>query len=114
MPIAKKDRFMDTNLRIVIGDSEHFPPETFFYNDQEFIVLGSSNKQNLIPVNIDNTELQQIVTFGGLSQFICTDASGNIYDACFYKQGNQTMLFAISTREKPEKAKEKKEEEPTQ
>lgn len=108
MAIAKKDLFVDTNLKIAIGSTEDFPPENFYYKDMEFIVLGRSNKSDLIPVNVTDIEMQKIVTLGGLSEFICTDNAGNIYEACFYKQGGSIWLYAIGTREKPEKPKKDK------
>ena len=109
MSIAKKDRFIDTNLRVVIGSTEQFPPDSFKFNGEEYIVLGRSNKDDLIPINVDNIELQEILTLGGLSQFICTDDKGNIFDVCLYKHQGETVLFAIRTRERPDKPKKQKD-----
>lgn len=111
MPIAKKDRFMKTDLKIPVGDVGAFPPDRFCFEEQEFDVLGKSNKETLIPTNINSLEMQEIVTYGNLGQYICTDQQGNLHDVCFYKgvrpeEKDKVFLYAIMTREKPEKQKE--------
>lgn len=109
MAVPKKDRFVDTGLKIAVGNVDDFPPETFKYRDFEFTVLGLSNKDDLIPVNVDNLEMQKIVTLGNLGQYICTNQVGDIFDACFYKgEDDNIYLYAIRTREKPEKPKKPK------
>lgn len=106
--MQKKDRFIDTGLYIKVGQSDTFPVESFNYKNLELVLLGSSNKDDLIPVNIESIEMQKIVTFGNLKQFIYVDQTGEIYDVCLYHdKDNNIYLYAIRTREKPEKKKSK-------
>ncbi|MDF2841581.1 MAG: hypothetical protein K0R00_7 [Herbinix sp.] len=110
MSIAKKDRFINTNLRLALtfqGREVSFPPEAFYYEGNEYIILGKSNKDDLIPINVTDIEMQKIVTMGELGQYICTNIAGDIFDACIYRgeDGEHAFLLAIRTREKPEKQK---------
>jgi hypothetical protein len=99
MAIAKKDRFITKDLKQKISPS--FPPETFKYKIWEMTILGKSNKDDLMPVNVDTAEMQRIVTLGNLDQYICTNQVGDIFDAAIYKgEDGAAYLYGIMTREK--------------
>jgi len=70
-------------------NSRNFPPEEFYINypkkEKKFMLLGVSNKEDLIPVSIDTEELVRAVTFGHIRQYIYTGADGDLYDICIYK-----------------------------
>lgn len=110
MAIAAKDRFLTMGLSIVIGSAEDFPPTQFKYEGEEYAVLGVSNKTTLIPVNVTNIELQEILTLCELTQYVCSNQIGDLFEASFYKKDGNTILFGFGTREKPEKKKKENKE----
>lgn len=111
MGVAGKDRFIKTNIKVLIDRSNAFPPLMFNYEGSEFTVLGLSNKEDLMPVNIETAELQRVVTYGYIKQFICSADNGDLYDACLYRnETGNTYIYGIRTRKLPDKPKKEKEE----
>jgi hypothetical protein len=105
MAIAKSDRFEKRNLKIRL-ESETFPPESFIYEKNQMTLMGVSNKQDLMP-NIDDKAVVKAVVDGiGIKQLIYSDQDAGLYDVCIYKDDeDQVFIYAIRTRQMPEKVK---------
>jgi hypothetical protein len=113
MSVAKKERFIRTNLRILIdtGGDNTFPPERVNYEDKRLSLLGASNKDDLAPVTIDTLELQKAATYGQMGQFVYVNENGDFYDLFLYKDEiEEIILYGIRTRQLPEKETKKKGE----
>ena len=116
MSIAKKDRFINRNLKDVLdteGDVT-FPPEKVNYAANEGLLrlslLGSSNKDDLAPVNIDTFDLQKAATYGHMGQFVYANENGDFYDLYIYKnEVEEIILYSIRTRQLPDKEPKKKD-----
>jgi hypothetical protein len=106
MSIQSKDRFVENNLRFQLGNVDSFPPPVLTYapKNLELFLLGESNKNDLMPINIDTLEMQAVVTYGAIKQCIYTAESGDLYDVCVYKnKENEIFIYGIRTRQLPEK-----------
>ena len=106
MSIANKSRFSKTNLKVSVGSVDIFPPNRFNYTDTELnldlslFCLGESNKDDLMPVNINTAELQRVLTQGDIKQIICTSDNGDLYDVCIYvNELKQCYIYGIRTRQ---------------
>lgn len=99
MAIAKKDRFVHSDIKRLVKMNEEFPPENFNYNELVLTVLGRSNKDDLFPASVNDIELQKAMTYGKMEQLICVSEQGDMYDACLYQLDNSIFLYAIRTRE---------------
>lgn len=109
MSIAKKDRFIQSNLKIPVDSGGVFPPPEITYQSLRLHNLGTSNKSDLLPVNIDTMELQRAVTYGAIGQFIFSATNGDLYDACLYiNEDKEVFIYGIRTRQMPDKPKKSK------
>ncbi|MCX8074152.1 MAG: hypothetical protein N2749_01010 [Clostridia bacterium] len=106
MSVAKKDRFVKTNLKEIVESGQIFPPEKINYEDKRLTLLGISNKNDLAPVTIDSYDLQRAATFGEMGQFVYVNENGDFYDLFLYQDEiKQTILYGIRTRQLPDKTK---------
>ena len=101
MSIAKKDRFKTEGIDVILKDvtSIPFPPETFKWNEKKFTLLGSSNKNDLLPISLDEPSIIAATNTGRIGQYIYTDHEGNLYDAfIFVDEMDDVILRSIMTR----------------
>lgn len=104
MSIAKKDRFVKTNLKQVIesGGGEIFPPEKINYEGKRLSLLGMSNKDDLAPITMDSHELRWAATYGRMGQYIYANENGDLYDLYLYQdETRDVILHGIRTRQLP-------------
>ena len=119
MSTAKKDRFVSKNLKFLLdtnGDPT-FPPEKINYSSDggalKLSLLGSSNKDDLAPINIDTFDLQKAATYGHMGQYVYANENGDFYDLYLYKdEVEDIILYAIRTRQLPDKEPKKKRTDP--
>lgn len=103
MALKKNQLFKEVGLKELIDNPtpEIFPPVRFKFKNLILWHLGSSNKNDLIPVNFDeNTpELNKAITFGKIGQFIYVSEEGDLYDVCLYQDDKKNIyLYGIRTR----------------
>ena len=111
MSIPNKLRFSKIDVNFLINTSEDIPTE-FIFENKEYSVLGISNKQDLIPVNLTDQKLQKAAIYGSLHQYIAESEDADLYDVVIYQTGdNKNYLYGIRTRQKPDKEKKGVNEE---
>lgn len=101
MAIAKSERFKSEGVEIILKGipTEPFPPEKFKFRDKKLSLLGKSNRDNLYPVSIEDTDMIKAMSDGKIGQFIYTDDDANIYDVLLYVDTvDQLVIYSIMTR----------------
>lgn len=94
MAIAKKDKFITKGIEVVVcEDSNIFPPKLITYNNIKLMLLGRSNKSDLI------NETPQYERSDKKGQFIYTNETGDTFDLCVYTDYTErVILTGIRTR----------------
>lgn len=101
MAIAKSERFKSEGVDIVLKGmpTEPFPPEKFRFRDRKLFLLGKSNRDNLYPPSIEDTDMIKAMSEGKIGQFVYSDEDANIYDVLFYIDTvEQLVIHSIMTR----------------
>lgn len=94
MAIAKKDKFITKEIEVIISeDSNVFPPKLVTYNNFKLMLLGRSNKTDLIE------ETPQYERSENKGQFIYTNETGDTFDLSMYSDYTErVILTGIRTR----------------
>lgn len=100
MAIAKKDRFEKKGIKVDLKmPATNFPPEKVIFEGKKLINLGKSNKEDLFPASIEDTDLMKASVEGNVGQYIYSSDSGDLYDLLLYiDEFDSIVLHGIRTR----------------
>lgn len=97
MAMKKADRYKREKVNQSLKGN--FPVEKFIYEGKNMTLLGTSNKTDLFPKNLEEPGLIKASMTGKIGQFIYSCDNGDLYDALLYIDETGTLvLYSIRTR----------------
>jgi hypothetical protein len=112
MGVVANDRFLKTDLKVLIGKHGFPEPHNYFpFEGKTMTCMGLSNKNDLVLSYSDQEVLRSAAVHGHEPrQYIYTDQQAVLYDVCiFLNERMEGVMHAIRTRQAPEKPRKKKE-----